>query len=249
MKPIHTVEDRRVKTIRDSNTPVQYHDGEKFNSPATIDNKNIVVIRYDDDADCHLKSMTVGRYYVAEKVNHGGINRYALLTHDRFVRVGTEIIRVNSDARFKEFEIKEWVDINNLHKDSLLLCPIIEYNTTAINLCDGTIFECDKRLQMLTHEKLKSWTNSKYGQIVAGSGIESLPSGKVLTVNKSGTEFSWGENHESCPGIPGISDFGLMGKQESEEDMERRINNTNVEVIRHTVNNNIGINEDYLLIN
>jgi hypothetical protein len=247
-----------------------YSDRLYNNFDTIIKNKNIVVIKYINEGFTTLLSMTLGDYYVAEKIIVDGIPKYALLSHNKMDRHSDSMIQVNQNTsgssikRFEEFGIGSWIEQNNFDNAEIMLCPVIAGHKYMDPLT-GKLHDISYQLQIskistsaqLQHNLgMKSgyatlWQNtygsssgSNSGVFITNSSNEIIYddraiknwNAKAADVTKAGMMY-----HKMLEKV-------MTGK-ENDEDIERRIDNTNTPIKRHTTAPNIGMNDDYLLIN
>lgn len=114
------------------NNPISY------TSLNTLTNKNLCVIKYIKEGHSPLLSMTVGDYYIVENtLNAENTHIYTLLNNNIMDSKGTEPIQVyryiNGFDRFVEYEIKGWIEENDLkHANDVNLCPVIANSLSLI---------------------------------------------------------------------------------------------------------------------
>ena len=120
----------KFNDIQKTQKKMTIHNPTTYNSIYMMTNKNMVVIQYIEEGYSPLLSMTLGKYYIAEKVVNNGVPAYALWTHDEFVRKSDDFIRVNQKigniTRFTEYDIDSWTEENNFMQCSVNLCPVIK---------------------------------------------------------------------------------------------------------------------------
>lgn len=120
----------KFNDIQKNHKKMTIHNPTEYNSMRMMTNKNMVIIQYIQEGYSPLLSMTVGKYYIAEKVVNNGVPAYALWTHNELDRKSDDFIRVNQHIdnikRFTEYTIKSWTEENNFMQCSVNLCPIIE---------------------------------------------------------------------------------------------------------------------------
>lgn len=113
-------------------------DERDFYSFNTLQNKNIVVIKYK----CHHKntfgeekpimSLKPGRFYIAEKIG----DKYKLLTITKFERASSGYIHVTKDHRMDEYEISVWSICGKCMKPHIIDNP--SGNVVSFNLKNET---------------------------------------------------------------------------------------------------------------
>jgi len=226
--------------------------------------------------------MTVGDYYIAEKtVNDEGTLIYKLLNNDIMDRKGTEPIRVyrcvNGVDRFAEYEIKGWIEENNLeHATDVNLCPLITVTGRVygfINpLTDGVKRVLDKS-HSVWHVGMSVDIYKKNLQGRPGYQVLSDNTfGKVDTTcdvfkdvrhNNSPLSDMLKQNYSTLKAGHRIMVNSVYGRSygndpstfdhntyisDSDDERERRINHDNAPIQRHVCDESIGLNVEYLLI-
>lgn len=182
--------------IETDKSKIIIHDPKTFNSLDTLTNKNVVVIKYINEGNMSLQSMTVGCYYVAEIDTFGGNTYYKLLTRNNFSTTYKDYIKVIKSipnvVRFEEYPIERWCDKNDFKNSDLNLYPSFKDKDNKVydlSLLTGTTSRSCLQLMLISlntelYDDVFKGCSYIYNKLRYSSGI--LDGFKTLYKNSSG---------------------------------------------------------------
>jgi hypothetical protein len=268
----------KLNDIQKNHKKMTIHNPTEYNSMRMMMNKNMVVIQYIKEGYSPLLSMTVGKYYIAEKVVNNGVPSYALWTHNELDRKSDDFIRVNQKidniTRFTEYTIDSWTEENNFMRCSVNLCPVIKSpvndmlhyinpKTGMFNRVGTTTFmvSINAKIEQFIHNlqpyasyavlRENTFGTTGSGSVATRNDVEM---GTIMAPPANGVALRYDNSYSNLTvRNDGSTTLHVRGMSFDDDDdtvdaAELKLLRQCTQVVQHKVDEKLGLNTDYLLL-